>query len=494
MRTKGPGVARFFERYLMHTKGPTAGKPFILEPWQRDFVNEFYRVDEKGRRVYRLGVLGIPRGNGKSPLAAGFGLLEVTTKQDSPDVFCAAASKEQAGIVQSFARSFVEASPELQKITTAHKRVINCHPTNGVMRVVSSHGTLQHGLSPSAAIPDELHAFHMPEHEELYAALWSALHKRPDSFLLTITTAGWDKNTILGRIYDEALALPGEDRLGGCLRVRRDLENGVLFWWYGVPEERHGEWENEELWAAVNPATWFPLAELRRNLNAPGADANDFQRLHLNMWTATRDSWITPGAWGKLASDEEIPRKAPIWVAVDAAYSYDTTAVVWGTLTRDGRALLRSHVWSVRDDTPCDKRVPEATLDNERLVEPFIHALGDRYTIKEIVYDPRYFTTEGKHLAERFRVADMPQASGLMTDAVQAFYRHVHSEKIAHNGDKVLAAHVAATAGDKTEQGWKIRKLKQTRPIDATTAAVMCASRILRDVDNKPPQILWLPE
>jgi hypothetical protein len=32
-------------------------------------VDEFYKRDEEGRRIYRLGVLGVPRGNGKSPLA-----------------------------------------------------------------------------------------------------------------------------------------------------------------------------------------------------------------------------------------------------------------------------------------------------------------------------------------------------------------------------------------------------------------------------------------
>ena len=67
----GAAVADFFASNFVHTKEPAAGRAFELEDWQRAFVDEFYKRDEEGRRIYRLGVLGVPRGNGKSPLAAG---------------------------------------------------------------------------------------------------------------------------------------------------------------------------------------------------------------------------------------------------------------------------------------------------------------------------------------------------------------------------------------------------------------------------------------
>ena len=61
----GAAVADFFAANFVHTKGPAAGRAFELEDWQRAFVDEFYKRDEEGRRIYRLGVLGVPRGNGK---------------------------------------------------------------------------------------------------------------------------------------------------------------------------------------------------------------------------------------------------------------------------------------------------------------------------------------------------------------------------------------------------------------------------------------------
>src|SRR5215204_2387156 len=44
-------VADFFAANLIHQKGPAAGQAFVLEPWQREFVEELYRLDERGQRI-----------------------------------------------------------------------------------------------------------------------------------------------------------------------------------------------------------------------------------------------------------------------------------------------------------------------------------------------------------------------------------------------------------------------------------------------------------
>jgi hypothetical protein len=78
LRSAGEGfalpLARFFPAMFSHVKGPTAGQAFKLEPWQRRFVEEFSRVNGGGERIYKRGMLGVARGNGKTPLAAGLAL------------------------------------------------------------------------------------------------------------------------------------------------------------------------------------------------------------------------------------------------------------------------------------------------------------------------------------------------------------------------------------------------------------------------------------
>ncbi|HLM93616.1 MAG TPA: hypothetical protein VK273_07385 [Gaiellaceae bacterium] len=83
------GPADFFSQNLTHTKGPAAGNPFVFEPWQRGFVDELYKRDGRGKKIYKRAILGIPRGNGKSPLAGGLGLYELLTREDEPDIVCA---------------------------------------------------------------------------------------------------------------------------------------------------------------------------------------------------------------------------------------------------------------------------------------------------------------------------------------------------------------------------------------------------------------------
>jgi phage terminase large subunit-like protein len=489
-RTRGPNVAKFFSTYLHHTKGAQAGKPFVFEPWQQEFVNEFYRVDERGNRVYRLGILGIPRGNGKSPMAGGFGIYELMSRKDSPDVFCAAASKEQAGVVQGFARDFVDGGPLRELGVKAFKRSITFEPTGGAMKVISSEGSLQHGLNPSAAIADELHAFKTEAQEETWIAMWTALHKRPNAFGLVITTSGYDKNTLLGKMYDQALDLPGEDPTP-CLRIRRDLENGVLFYWYGIPEALHGEWENEELWTLANPASWIKTSELRKQLNAPGVDELDFKRLHLNMWTKSRDSWLPPGLWPSLRSDESIPRGADIYIGVDVGWYHDSTAVAWASRLPDGRIAIRAKVWTTQEEQ-LGQFVSGGKMELE-LVEDFIRSLRQRYRIREVAYDPAYFGRSASLLEKQYAIRPMIEmlpSSATTIEAWQGFYQAASEGILSHDGDVVLASHVESAAADKTERGLRVRKLKSTSRIDALAAAVLAHARCeLKTRPGNKPQI-----
>jgi phage terminase large subunit-like protein len=78
--TPALSVADFFAQNFRHRKGPAAGQPFVLEPWHADFVDERYRLDERGNRIYKRAILGVPRENGKSPIAAGVGVYELMTR------------------------------------------------------------------------------------------------------------------------------------------------------------------------------------------------------------------------------------------------------------------------------------------------------------------------------------------------------------------------------------------------------------------------------
>lgn len=490
--TRGKAVARFFETYLSHRKGERAGQPFHLDvsdwagPWQRQFMDEFYEIGPNGRRVYRLGFLGVPRGNGKTPVSAGLGLFELLTRKDAPNVFNVAASRDQARILIDSAREMVEDSLKLMSWCEPSRSIIRSNQNHGVMRVLSSSGSLLHGLNPTAILFDELHAVMMQDQEEAYIAMMTSLHKR-GAYMLNTTTAGYNKETLLGKAYDESLRLDdGEDLLGGCLRIRRDRKNGVLFYWYGIPEARASEWEDEELWRLVNPASWVHIEDLRQQLHSPGFHELDFKRLHLNMWTSARDSWLPAGLWSSLRSDMDIPDGGDVYVGIDVGQYHDTTAVSWAHRTEDPtsptgwKVIVRSRVWGVIGDQPHDVFVQGGRMRMDLIGEFLEEELGKRYAIREVVYDPMLFASEADRLADRgMPMFELPQGGGAMIEAYQRFYAAAKEGTITHggpnypNGDPVLTAHIEAAAADMTERGWRVRKMKSTNVIDAAVSTTM---------------------
>ena len=497
-------VVAFFPRFLRHYQASgSAGKPFTLAPFQRQFLSEFWRRDRYGRRIYQVGLLGVPKGNGKTPLAAGLGLHALVSGANSPDVYGIAGSKQQAAIAHSFAQRWADEGELKQWLTPG--KTIRCPERHGAYTILSSDGRLAQGVNPTAAVVDEWWLFDHARERESFNALAQALHKRlGESWLLAITTAGWNVHTQLGETFTAALKHPKlESHRDGHLLTLHDSSAGFLMNWYGLPDGSTADIENPKLIRACNPASWVSPRALIRELHRPDTDENDWRRLHLNAWTASRDAWLPAGCWAGLGSDNEIPAGADIYAGVDVGWTHDSTAVAWAHRLNNGRIALRAHVWTTDPDDPALRAAAGAeTIQfvaggkmRLGLVEEFIRDLRHRYKLRELSYDPHYFGRSAELLEhEGLTTVEFLPFSAPMRAAWQAFYQAAVEGKITHDRDPVLAAHVDAAAADRTEAGWKIRILKSTSRIDALAAAVMAHARaqINSNTDKRGPQIFWL--
>src|SRR5688572_11746472 len=73
-RTRGAHVIAWIEKYCVHTNGAWIGKPFRLLSWQKRVLYELFEVGSDNLRRYRWALIGVPKKNGKTDLAAALGL------------------------------------------------------------------------------------------------------------------------------------------------------------------------------------------------------------------------------------------------------------------------------------------------------------------------------------------------------------------------------------------------------------------------------------
>lgn len=476
--------ALFSETFIKHTIGRWHGQPFKLEPWQRELVDTLLAVDEKGRRKVRQALIGLPRKNGKSSLLSALALWSASVEgEHAPDVIVSAGSREQAAVVFDQARAFSESDQILDLWFDAQRYIIKCEESDGVIRRIAADGKLQHGLNPSTIVADELHSWMTPRQEELWAAMQTATGAREQPLTCSITTAGYDRDTVLGRLFKQATELPSlEQRNDNSLLVAFDEESGFLFWWYTVPEGT--DIEDEDAWMRANPASWIDAQTLRQQLESPSMDENTFRRLHLNQWTATRTAWLQAGLWEEMEDPELRPAPGtPVYLGIDVGLVHDTTAVSMAWV-KDGKVAVKTHVWSAVDDVSAHEYASGGRIDLAD-VEEYVRTLAKTYDVRELVFDPRFFERSAQTLSgEGLTVAPLHQSSAAMADAYQEWFASAQERRIVHDGDPVLAAHVEATAAKKTDRGWKVSKIDQSKRIDACVASVMAHWRAWRSVSE----------
>ncbi|GAA4440218.1 hypothetical protein GCM10023155_44770 [Bremerella cremea] len=156
-------VREFFLRFLKHSKGQWAGKPFELLEWQwTDVVAPLFgwkRAD--GTRRFRRGYIEVPKKNGKSTLFAGLSLYLLTCDgEPGAEIYSAASDRDQASIVFNEAANMVDYSPHLAsrlKVVRSTKRIVD-HRSRSIYRALSAEVPTKEGLNAHAVLMDELHA------------------------------------------------------------------------------------------------------------------------------------------------------------------------------------------------------------------------------------------------------------------------------------------------------------------------------------------------
>jgi phage terminase large subunit-like protein len=459
--------ARFpivFAGLMMNIKGPKAGSTIKLLPYQKWLVaNLFGFVDRKtGKRRFRQASVWLPRGNGKTTLAAILGLsVTFTEGEGGAEGYSAAVSRTQATIAFDMAKAMAEKTAGFRRRfgVQANAHAISQANTGSTFKALSSHARALDGLNVHFAVLDEI-ASH--KSSAIYDVLITATGKREEPLLISISTAT-DNTTGIGRqVWNYT-----EQVLGGLLQDEQFF--GVI---YDIDPDDN-PWA-EATWRKANPA-WGTLVQpnalralAKQALASPALQAA-FKTRYLNVWVSANNALFDTRAWAACAdpglSIDDL-KGEPCFAGIDMATRIDIAAGVLVFPRFDAETALTSYAifstaWLPRAAVDPDRNplyvqwandgaltvTPGQTTDFQA-VEDWLRAAADDYDLRACGYDPwslsqfsQRMLNEGyPMLLYRPSVVNMSEPTKLL-DAL------MREGRIRHTGDPVLSWCVGNVVG-----------------------------------------------
>jgi phage terminase large subunit-like protein len=480
-------AVRFVRKLRLH-EGRFAGKPFPLADWQERLIQRIYGpVDELGRRQVRTVFVMVPRGSGKSSLAAALGLLHTfgPEKEAGGQVIAAAADREQASIVFTAASRMIQHDAVLSRITNITPSIKRIqHPASGsTFRAVSHEAYSKHGLSITCLLADEIHAWPT---RELWDVLTTSMGKREQPLTLAITTAGVGREGIAWELYDYAR------------RVQAGEVDDVTFLPVLLEPPEGFDWRDPAVWAYVNPAlgVFRSLEEMqtsaKRAEHVPAQQAA-FRQLYLNEWREGHaEPWIDLDLWDQAATDltlDDIPDGVRAWIGVDLASVSDLAAVVTvveheggyfcrpaffcpaeGIRRRGERDGVNYPLWAEQGYLTA---TPGSVIDYS-YIEQHIADLAERFRVQVIIDRWNSTATTTRLQEQGIDVVTMGQGYASLSPAMKETERLILARQIAHTGCPILRWNLSNVAVARDPAGnIKPDRAKSKDKIDGVLGLIM---------------------
>lgn len=478
----------------MHGEGDRFGEPYRLLDWQREFVWRWYELDPDGTDGrtwwYDEGLIGAERGAVKTELVAALGVLEFAGPQPfarpTPIVHIAAAAFVQAG--ELFRQAQIMCGGQGGSVPQAPLHglfdvwdtvIVRRDGKPGkIERIAAVAGTNEGGKTTLFGA-DEVHEW-TGRKGRVHTVVSAALTKRtPPGRALSISTAGAGRGSIPAKVTDPLLwrmyARGLESAADPTSRYLFDWREASMRWDLSDPEQLRSALREAGRAADV---TWS--VEVRaRELEQRKIPEHEFRRYYLNQFVAlAHDSWLTecPGAWEDNARPGLVPAEGDdVIVGVDMALHHDSAAVVVAWLegdTEQGPVIG----WWARTWAASRGRIDHLEILQE------IRRIPARFgvTVRSVVYDPRFFTTQAAMLEdEGFATIEFPQSPERLVPADTLTFAAIAQGRHVHPDDPVLNAHAANAAWRESDRGRYLSKGRALGHMDAVRAGSMATYELL---------------
>lgn len=478
-------IIRFCEKYLVTPEGAAVGKPVRLREWQRGIVRTIYDTPT------RQAIVSMGRKNGKTALVAMLVLAHLVGPEArrNAQIFSAAQSRDQAGIVFSLASKMARMSTELSDpnlVTVRESRKELFSPLTGVTyKALAAEATTTYGFSPAVVIHDELGQVRGPR-SELYDALETAMGAQEEPLSIVISTQAPTSVDLLSLLIDYAKT-KADPLTKLCLFTT--AEDLAL--------------DDPETWKLANPALgdFLNVAEIKglaeKAVRMPSFESA-FRNLHLNQRVSALAQLFSLNIWESNGGEPDFDAFAsgPVYGGLDLSSRQDLTSLVLVAEGPVGTWNVWPHFWtpadtmrdrSLRDRQPYDQwaqqglltTVPGVTIDYA-FVARRIGELQRKCDLRSIRFD-RWRIDELKaalnaagvpaqleEMGQGFR--DMaPALDALETVALQGRMRHGMHPVLTMCASNAIVTTDAA--GNR-----KLEKAKSSGRIDGMVALAMAMS------------------
>jgi phage terminase large subunit-like protein len=378
------------------------------------------------------------------------------------EVYSAAGDRQQARIVFNEARQQVLQSPMLSSECKVYRDAIEVPRFGAVYRVLSSDGKLQQGLNPSLVVFDELW---VQRNDDLWDALTLGSGARQDPLTVAITTAGFDLNTVAGRLYN----------YGKSVAAGEIEDDAFGFYWWEAKTDC--TITDRDAWSHSNPNLALDLLDIEdMEVSARQTSEMAFRRFRLNQWVRTQESWLPVGSWEQCTGTTTIDVDRECFVGIDMALKHDSIAVVLAQVQEDDTVHVDATIWH-----------PDLEGIDIQSIEQHLRTLHNDYNVREFAYDPAYFQRSAEALMDDgLPMLEYPQSSQRMIPACGNAYDLIMAKRVVHDGSPMFTDQVLSAAQRMTDVGWRLSKGKSRRKIDAAIAMCMALDRATRKAINTP--------
>lgn len=284
-----------FVSKLKHYQGKCAGKPFVLEEWQKWIIYSifgFYYKDSSERLVKKA-LITVARKNGKSFQIAAMALyMLIADGEPAAQVLNIANNTKQAHLLFEMQQKLVKCLDPKHKYTKTLRDSIQVQKTSSYSQVLSSDSSGHDGSSPSTYILDEVHEM---KDSKLWDVMVSGTGFRVSPLGICISTSGFLLNGFLHNYRDVCIDILEH-------RKEDDEQFAAI---YELDED--DDWTDEKNWVKANPnldvtvTRKYLEGQIRSAINDSALEVS-VKTKNFNMWVSSKEIWISDDKIRKVMS------------------------------------------------------------------------------------------------------------------------------------------------------------------------------------------------